>query len=136
MDRHDRNKLGQRLAALALIAVCQTAASHHSAVAIIDFNDCGWGHYALDLGVMLFDLRFMLDDASALDALCDAVLAGYEEVAPLPLGDPRELDAFVALRGLASLAWIARSPDPAERKRALATRPGMPLIWQALERFV
>ena len=104
-------------------------------VAIIDFNDCGWGHYALDLGVMLFDLPFMLEDASACAALREAVLAGYQDVAPLPVRNGAGLDAFVALRGLTSLAWIARSRDPEQRRRALATRPGMPLIWQALERF-
>ncbi len=106
-------------------------------IALIDFNDCGWGHYAFDLGVMLHDLKFMLmDQPSLYTELCTAVLAGYQEVTPLPLMDGNQIEAFIALRGLASLRWIARAPNPKERREALRIRPGVPFMYTELERFV
>ena len=106
-------------------------------IAILDFNDCGWGHYLLDLGVMLHDLEFELKDRPGeYPELGQAVLSGYEEVAPLPAAQPAQLPAFVALRSISSLAWIARSPDPDERREALRSRPGVPFLFQQLDRFL
>ena len=109
-------------------------------VALIDFNDCGFGHYGLDLGVMLCDLEFMLHMGSGplerLPELAVAVLAGYEQVAPLPVAERGQLDAFTALRGVSSLGWLARSPDPEERREELRSRPGVPLIFDQLQRFM
>ena len=108
-------------------------------IAILDFHDCGFGHYLFDLGVMCFDLGFLLDERGQAQEFAerrDAVLAGYEQVAPLPLSAAAQLDALTALRALSSLEWIARSPDPAERQAALRTRRGVPYLFRALERFV
>ncbi len=108
-------------------------------VAILDFSDCGWGHYLFDLGVMLFDLEAMLEQrghAERLGALRESLLDGYREVAPLPASDPAQLEAFVALRCLVSLSWIARSPDPEERRNALRSRPGVPVLFRRLSSFV
>ncbi len=102
-------------------------------IAIIDFNDCGWGHYMFDLGVMLHEL---LCQTQASMELREAVLAGYEEVAPLPVTNEADLEAFVALRCLASLCWIARSRDPEKRREALGSRLGVPILFRQLEGLV
>lgn len=101
-------------------------------IAVIDFNDCGWGHYAFDLGVMRNELAV---GSPARSVLRGSVLEGYQEVAPLPVTDSAQLEGFVSLRSIASLHWIARSPDADERRRALESAPAVPFFVGQLERF-
>lgn len=54
----------------------------------------------------------------------------------LPVNDESQIKAFIALRCIASLRWIARSPDLQERRLSLRSRPGVPIIFRELERFV
>ncbi len=71
-------------------------------VAILDFNDCGFGPFAFDLGGMLQELSIHAAEHAPLAA----AVAGYEQVAPLPLQRPAQLQAFLALRCLCSLGWM------------------------------
>ena len=102
-------------------------------IAVLDFCDCGVGHYAFDLGVMLNELMLEPESYSARSW---AVLAGYEGVRPLPVPAREQLEAFAALRAISSLQWIARSPDPDERRRALRDSRGAPLFLGQLRGYV
>ena len=112
---------------------------HGDEIAVLDCSDCGFGHYAFALGVMLFDLKVLCQLAATPEPysiLRTSVLAGYSDVFPLPVTEESQLEAFNALRCLASLRWIARSPDLQVRGDALNSRPGVPIIFRELERFV
>ena len=72
-------------------------------VAAIDFDDCGWGHYASDFAVTLSELRSRND----LEALQDALLSGYADVADLPPGTEKQhLAAFAIRRELQLTLWF------------------------------
>ncbi len=113
---------------------------HNSEIAIIDFNDCGWGHYLFDLGVMLFDLSFMFKQRDYSPQKCTeyykAVLEGYEQITRVPATDQTQIEAFIALRCLSSLEWIVRSHDPDERREALKSQPGVSIIYEQLENYI
>ena len=102
-------------------------------IAVLDFCDCGFGHYGFDLGAMLHEL---MDEPETCPERSAAVLAGYEAVCPLPVAQRDQLQAFMALRALASLQWIARSPDPEQRRTALLTGPWVPLMLEQLDGYV
>lgn len=58
-------------------------------VAVIDFEDCGWGHFSYDIAVTLSYFRFPLPGLAAsapFEAFYDAFAAGYERVRTLPSG--------------------------------------------------
>lgn len=62
--------------------------------AAIDFDDCGTGYWLSDLGVTSSHLGDRWDDRS----LCDALVAGYREVAPLSPAAAALIPTFVACR--------------------------------------
>lgn len=70
-------------------------------IAVIDFDDCGFGWHLFDLATMLVDVLGSGDD----DELWHRCLSGYREVAELP-SDWRVLESFVMLRRLMTLAWL------------------------------
>jgi Ser/Thr protein kinase RdoA (MazF antagonist) len=65
-------------------------------LAVFDFDDCGYGVPAQDLGIAAYYLR----DESQLEA---ALLEGYQELRPLPLFTPAQYEAVVAARNLVLL---------------------------------
>ncbi|WP_370967888.1 phosphotransferase enzyme family protein [Amycolatopsis sp. cg9] len=68
---------------------------HRGRVRAIDFDDCGFGHYAYDLAVALAELRHLPQR----DELREALLDGYRSVRPAAATtDPLVLAAFAALR--------------------------------------
>ncbi|NBH03721.1 phosphotransferase [Amycolatopsis sp. SID8362] len=68
---------------------------HRGRVRAIDFDDCGFGHYAYDLAVTLGELRHLPQR----EELREALLDGYRSVRPEPATtDPLVLAAFAALR--------------------------------------
>jgi len=80
-------------------------------VGLIDFGDCGWGHYLYDLAVTISQIG-TLPRAEFLKA---ALLAGYGEVRRLPDDFDTLLSAFVTLRELQDLAtFIESRDDPAQ----------------------
>jgi Ser/Thr protein kinase RdoA (MazF antagonist) len=76
-------------------------------VGAIDFDDCGWGHYAADLAVTLSEIEGRVNT----DALRQALFAGYTEVAELPPGTGRYLPAFLARRELQLTLWFIEQRD-------------------------
>jgi Ser/Thr protein kinase RdoA (MazF antagonist) len=75
---------------------------HRGQVRAIDFDDCGWGHFAYDLAVTLSELRWRPDYAT----LRAGLLRGYRIVRPLPTGHERYLEAFQGLRMLLLVLWF------------------------------
>jgi Ser/Thr protein kinase RdoA (MazF antagonist) len=69
----------------------------------IDFDDCGFGHWVYDIAVALWPLR----GRDAWPAYRDAFLAGYARHRPVPAGQLRHLDAFIAGRDAMIGLWLA-----------------------------
>jgi len=87
-------------------------------VAVIDFDDCGFGYYLYDLAPGLLQFKF----TARYDALREALLTGYSSVRPLSAADINALEAFIAARHLASCRWQAGHLHyPHIRERAAAT---------------
>ena len=91
-------------------------------VCAIDFDDCGWGHFIYDFAVTLSEVS-VLDNYSALR---DGLLAGYEQIRPLPAGLDLHLPAFLGLREVKLMMWFleqrdqpgfAQGPDEVEESR-------------------
>lgn len=74
---------------------------HRGEVRVIDFDDCGWGHFLYDLGVTLLNV----DPLPHKEALREALLRGYRSVRPLPVEHERYLPTFLALRHLQIATW-------------------------------
>ena len=81
---------------------------HEGALAVIDFDDCGYGWFAYDLAAAVSFLEHT-DEAPSLAA---SWLEGYRRVAPPP--DVQLMAALVMMRRLQLTAWIAshRPDDP------------------------
>lgn len=72
-------------------------------VGLIDFDDCGVGHWLYDIAVALWELRHRPDYESFRTAL----IGGYTRHRPLPTEDLEHLDAFIATREVAFGLWFA-----------------------------
>jgi Ser/Thr protein kinase RdoA (MazF antagonist) len=76
-------------------------------VGVIDFDDCGRGHYGYDLAVVLDAIRRRIADSDReYAALRSELLAGYTELRSLPATLDAELVTFRAVREIATLAFI------------------------------
>lgn len=76
-------------------------------VAVIDFDDCGWGWFMYDLATALS----FLEDSPMADELIGCWLNGYKSVRSLSQVDEREIPTFVLLRRLMLLAWLGSHSD-------------------------
>ena len=74
---------------------------HGDEVRVIDFDDCGWGHFAYDLAVTVSELEHLPRQAT----LREALIAGYRSVRPLSAEQEAAVDDFVALRQLQLALW-------------------------------
>jgi Ser/Thr protein kinase RdoA (MazF antagonist) len=79
----------------------------HRAPRVIDFDDCGWGHYLFDLTVTLRELAHL----PTYPALRAALLAGYRTIRPFPQQHEAYLETFFALRRIQLLIWVIESRD-------------------------
>ena len=87
---------------------------HGGQVGVIDFDDCGFGHWLYDLAVTLY----CLSDRPDFAALRSAFLTGYRQSRPLSSEQERGLESFMALRRLQDLLWvIGERHKPAFRDR-------------------
>ncbi len=68
----------------------------------IDFDDCGFAHWAYDFAAALGDFR--ADEPYPV--FRDALLSGYAEVRPLPLEQLKHLDTFIAARLVSLMLWV------------------------------
>ncbi len=74
---------------------------HQGQVRAIDFDDCGYGYYAYDMAVTLFNVRFR--DTTPL--LRERFLAGYRRIRPFSTEHEQYLDTFMDLRDLQMMIW-------------------------------
>lgn len=99
-------------------------------VSVIDFDQLGWGHYGYDLAVLKVELRSELGDCAE---QWDSLVAGYQQIAPLPFADDRELGVFEVAVHLAFLDWVYNSPNPAVREQM---GPRLPATFAAIGEWV
>lgn len=78
-------------------------------IAIIDFEQLGWGYYGYDLAVLYTELAHM---ASNNLHNWDMVLAGYQAIAPLPFPNQAIFDAFRSAVYLSFLDWVYNTQHP------------------------
>ena len=76
----------------------------------IDFSDCGWGHYALDLAACLQYIRHPLagnfDHRAQYERLRDSLLNGYASVHPLPAAMLDQIPVYLTARLFVTLDWM------------------------------
>jgi len=83
-------------------------------IGVIDFDDCGFGHWLYDLAVTLYCLQDHPDYAN----LREAFLAGYRKNHPLSAEHEAYLGTFIALRTLQDMLWdVEEREQPAFRDR-------------------
>lgn len=78
---------------------------HHSR--LIDFGDCGWGHYLYDLAVTVSELHGLPNQTE----LRAALMAGYRQMRDLSLEHESMIDTFVMLREVQKLTWFLQARD-------------------------
>ncbi|OBF11777.1 phosphotransferase [Mycobacterium sp. ACS4331] len=76
------------------------------AVAVIDFDDCGFGWLLYDLASAL---TFIEDDPLVPD-LIDSWLAGYTDVRPLDEDDIAIIPTLIMMRRMVILSWLGSRP--------------------------
>ncbi|MDH6578651.1 phosphotransferase [Kitasatospora sp. MAP5-34] len=78
-----------------------------SGVGIIDFDDCGTGHYLLDIATVLSSIhRIARQEPGAYEDFARAFLAGYTAVRPLPADTSRLLEPYLLLRDAFVLNFV------------------------------
>lgn len=78
-------------------------------VAVIDFDDSGWGYYLLDIATVLSSiLRTCLHDRMAYARFAAGYLDGYRSIRPLPAA-ARALDEFLVMRDMIILNFLLGS---------------------------
>lgn len=88
-------------------------------LALIDFDDSGWGFAFYDLASALIQNA----EEPALPRLAAALIEGYGRHRPLPPEPARELTLMLMLRSFASCGWIvSRFPPGDPRQRLYAER--------------
>lgn len=85
---------------------------HGDDIAVIDFDDCGFGWYFYDFGTAVS----FIEDDPAVPEWQDAWAAGYRTRRPLPAADEAMLPSFVLLRRMLLLAWMGTHSHSAESR--------------------
>lgn len=76
-------------------------------IGLIDFDDCGTGHYLLDIATVLSSVhRIAHKEERAYEEFAHAFLAGYAQVRPLPTGFVRLLEPYLLLRDAFILNFV------------------------------
>jgi len=82
---------------------------HGERIGVIDFDDCGWGHYLYDIAAALLHFR----DHPEYKALRAAFFRGYHRVRALSDADEQVLSLFYVIRRLVFISWTAlRATEP------------------------
>lgn len=102
---------------------------HDGEIRLIDFDDCGWGHYLYDLGVTVHETEY-LPRGPGLRA---ALLRGYRQVRHLSPDHEAMIDTFSALRELQITNWFLK-----ERDNPALNNPRAHVGWgvAAIQRFL
>ena len=80
---------------------------HQGTVRAIDFDDCGWGHFAYDLMVALSELESRPDFPD----LRAALLGGYRSVRDLPTEHEPVIEVLAAFRLIQLTLWLVERRD-------------------------
>ncbi|MGW1123875.1 phosphotransferase enzyme family protein [Streptomyces sp. NPDC002526] len=85
-------------------------------IGLIDFDDCGTGHFLLDIATVLSSIhRIAQKEPRAYEDFAHAFLVGYTKVRPLPEGSGRLLEPYLLLRDVFILNFVtAAAPANAE----------------------
>ncbi len=79
-------------------------------IGVIDFDDCGWGHYLLDITSVLDSFRRrVVHNPQDYPAVREAYLAGYDQIRHLPDQLDTQLATCKALRDMVTLNFILGS---------------------------
>ena len=81
---------------------------HENDVTIFDFDDCGYGVEAQDLAVALY----YLDTPEQ----CDALLAGYKSIRPLPIYSDAQMKSLLLHRRLLLLNYLFETKNPEHKE--------------------
>lgn len=76
-------------------------------LAVIDFDDAGFGWHQYDLAAALIGCQ----DHPDFMTYCDACIEGYRTVRPLPEAAVALLPMFLLIRGMAYLGWCHQRPE-------------------------
>ncbi|MEA2421467.1 MAG: hypothetical protein QOF55_566, partial [Thermoleophilaceae bacterium] len=81
-------------------------------IAVIDFDDCGFGHYMLDVATVLASMyRRGRDRPGAYRRFAHRYLGGYERERALPEAFG-QLEAFLIMRDMVILNFVTHSRNP------------------------
>lgn len=81
-------------------------------VGVIDFDDCGWGHYLFDVASVLDSFRRrVLADPRDYPAWREAYLTGYDRVRRLPDQLDAQLATFLVMRDMTTVNFILGSSN-------------------------
>jgi Ser/Thr protein kinase RdoA (MazF antagonist) len=83
-------------------------------VRAIDFDDCGWGHFAYDAAITFW----YLGQHPALPEMRTAFLKGYRAFRDFPADHEPLIDSFMALRSLLMISFMASETNPRIRRFA------------------
>jgi Ser/Thr protein kinase RdoA (MazF antagonist) len=87
-------------------------------LAVIDFDDCGFGFHAYDLAVNLGSIRHSTRRKREFQALRDALIEAYAAERGWTRSDEEILPYLMTARRLVMLGWMnSRSDNPVLRKR-------------------
>jgi Ser/Thr protein kinase RdoA (MazF antagonist) len=76
-------------------------------IGVIDFDDCGTGHFLLDIATVLSSVhRIARTEPDAYEEFAHAFLAGYTQVRPLPIDAGPLLEPYLLLRGAFILNFV------------------------------
>jgi len=101
------------------LGVMDNASYFEGEIHPFDFDDCGFGYWIFDLGVVL--AHYMLDSNVKINTMRNALIAGYEESSMLALDTLEYLDLFIKAR-LAQLMFFYQGHavrDPVHLEQAL-----------------
>lgn len=74
-------------------------------LAIIDFDDCGYGYFLYEIGCSLMQYN------DNLKVLANAWISGYETIRTLSPDDKKMLIPFILFRRIIRIAWMASHAD-------------------------
>jgi Ser/Thr protein kinase RdoA (MazF antagonist) len=84
---------------------------HRGEIRLIDFDDCGWGHYLYDLAVTTQQIARL----PQYHQLREALLAGYRRVRPLSSEHESMIESFLLLREIQDMTFDLTQRDDSSR---------------------
>ena len=98
-------------------------------LAVIDFDDAGFGWHHYEIAVALYSYR----DVPHFAAVEAAFLEGYRSLRPFAEADRAMLPMFLLVRGLAILGWLLQRPELGRADAAASLKQS---LCEWCERFV